>query len=60
LTAAIVQAPAEVTRLLFHDRLPPPRRIGDHAKNVAEEVVYLCEAGKDIRHSPKPADAADA
>jgi phosphate transport system protein len=24
-------------------------RIGDHAKNVAEEVVYLCEA-QDIRH----------
>lgn len=25
-------------------------RIADHAKNVAEEVVYLCEA-RDIRHS---------
>jgi len=25
-------------------------RIADHAKNVAEEVVYLCEA-EDIRHS---------
>jgi phosphate transport system protein len=25
-------------------------RIGDHAKNVAEEVVYLCEA-QDIRHN---------
>src|SRR5208282_5525768 len=25
-------------------------RIADHAKNVAEEVVYLCEA-QDIRHS---------
>jgi phosphate transport system protein len=24
-------------------------RIADHAKNVAEEVVYLCEA-RDIRH----------
>jgi phosphate transport system protein len=24
-------------------------RIADHAKNVAEEVVYLCEA-EDIRH----------
>ena len=27
-------------------------RIADHAKNVAEEVVYLCEA-QDIRHSSK-------
>lgn len=27
-------------------------RIGDHAKNVAEEVVYLCEA-QDIRHPVK-------
>jgi phosphate transport system protein len=26
-------------------------RIADHAKNVAEEVVYLCEA-RDIRHLP--------
>ena len=25
-------------------------RIGDHGKNVAEEVVYLCEA-EDIRHT---------
>jgi phosphate transport system protein len=29
-------------------------RIADHATNVAEEVVYLCEA-KDIRHVKKPA-----
>src|SRR5439155_1046405 len=27
-------------------------RIADHATNVAEEVVYLCEA-LDIRHTPK-------
>jgi phosphate transport system protein len=27
-------------------------RIADHAKNVAEEVVYLCEA-EDIRHAAK-------
>ncbi len=27
-------------------------RIADHAKNVAEEVVYLCEA-QDIRHGPR-------
>ena len=29
-------------------------RIADHAKNVAEEVVYLCEA-EDIRHAGKRA-----
>ncbi len=29
-------------------------RIADHAKNVAEEVVYLCEA-EDIRHRARPA-----
>jgi phosphate transport system protein len=29
-------------------------RIADHAKNVAEEVVYLCEA-QDIRHAGKTA-----
>jgi phosphate transport system protein len=27
-------------------------RIADHAKNVAEEVVYFCEA-RDIRHLGK-------
>jgi phosphate transport system protein len=27
-------------------------RIADHAKNIAEEVVYLCEA-QDIRHNPQ-------
>lgn len=32
-------------------------RIADHAKNVAEEVVYLCEA-EDIRHSGKPQTAS--
>lgn len=31
-------------------------RIGDHAKNVAEDVVFLYE-GQDIRHSEKASDA---
>jgi phosphate transport system protein len=34
-------------------------RIADHAKNVAEEVVYLCEA-QDIRHTAKPPPAPSA
>ena len=29
-------------------------RVADHAKNVAEEVVYLCEA-QDIRHAGRGA-----
>ncbi|MGH7972120.1 MAG: PhoU domain-containing protein [Limisphaerales bacterium] len=31
-------------------------RIADHAKNVAEEVVFLCEA-EDIRHTAKGANS---
>jgi phosphate transport system protein len=33
-------------------------RIADHATNVAEEVVYLCEA-QDIRHTGKGSAASD-
>jgi phosphate transport system protein len=32
-------------------------RIADHGKNIAEEVVYLCEA-QDIRHHAKKPEAA--
>jgi len=34
-------------------------RIADHAKNVAEEVVYLCEA-QDIRHAGKLGTGSDS
>ena len=56
----------ELTRHMMEDRDSIPRclnlitatrsleRIADHAKNVAEEVVYLCEA-QDIRHAGKTA-----
>lgn len=55
----------ELTRYMMENRESIPRclnlmivtrsleRIADHAKNMAEEVVYLCEA-QDIRHTGKP------
>jgi len=53
LTALIVQSPDNTTRCLnlmaISKRL---ERVGDHAKNIAEEVVYLHEA-TDIRHTQR-------
>jgi phosphate transport system protein len=47
----MVESPDAITRCLnlmvIAKRL---ERIADHATNVAEEVVYLCEA-QDIRHT---------
>jgi phosphate transport system protein len=55
---------AALTQHMMNDREGIPRclnlmitsrsleRIADHATNVAEEVVYLCDA-QDIRHVPK-------
>jgi len=46
----MIAAPDTVTRCLNVMVISKSlERIGDHAKNVAEEVVYLCEA-QDIRH----------
>lgn len=54
LTSFIAENPANITRALnlmaISKRI---ERIGDHAKNIAEEVVYLSEA-RDIRHTNKP------
>lgn len=53
LTALIAESPANATRCInlmaISKRL---ERVGDHAKNIAEEVVYLNEA-RDIRHTQR-------
>jgi len=60
LAQQMIQDPNSVTRCLSLMIISKSlERIADHAKNVAEEVVYLCEA-RDIRHSgaPEPPPAA--
>jgi phosphate transport system protein len=53
----MTQSPDNITRCLNLMVVAKSlERIADHAKNVAEEVVFLCEA-EDIRHSGKPAAA---
>jgi phosphate transport system protein len=59
----------QLTEHMMNDRDSIPRclhlmivsrsleRIADHAKNVAEEVVYLCEA-QDIRHTAGASDTS--
>jgi phosphate transport system protein len=47
----MIQSPETINRCLHLMVVAKSlERIADHAKNVAEEVVYLCEA-EDIRHS---------
>jgi len=63
LAEQMIQHPDSVTRCLSLMVISKSlERIADHAKNVAEEVVYLCEA-RDIRHSgpqgPAPGAPAD-
>jgi phosphate transport system protein len=50
LTSFMVEDPATITRCLSLMSVAHNlERIGDHATNIAEEVVYLYE-GRDIRH----------
>jgi phosphate transport system protein len=50
LAELMVQSPETIARCLHLMVIAKSlERIADHAKNVAEEVVYLCEA-EDIRH----------
>ena len=52
LAGQMIEDPDTVTRCLSVMVISKSlERIADHAKNVAEEVVYLCEA-RDIRHLP--------
>lgn len=51
LTSYMIENPGTITRSLLLMRVARNlERIGDHATNIAEEVVYLCEA-RDIRHA---------
>jgi phosphate transport system protein len=51
----MVKSPDSVTRCLHYMVVAKSlERIADHATNIAEEVVYLCEA-QDIRHTGKGA-----
>lgn len=50
LSSYMVENPATITRCLSLMTVSKAlERIADHATNIAEEVVYLCEA-RDIRH----------
>jgi phosphate transport system protein len=52
LASYMVERPATITRCLNLMTISKSlERIGDHATNIAEEVVYLHE-GEDIRHDP--------
>ena len=51
LASYMVESPPHITRCLnFMVVSKCLERIGDHATNIAEEVVYVYE-GRDIRHS---------
>ena len=54
LLAHVATDPATVTRVLpLTSVCRYLERIGDHAKNLAEEVVYMVRA-QDVRHRPPP------
>lgn len=60
LVARMMERPDNITRCLqFMVVSKSLERIADHAKNVAEEVVYLCEA-QDIRHTKNMRAASSA
>ena len=53
LASYMIERPSTITRCLNLMTISKSiERIGDHATNIAEEVVYLFE-GEDIRHNPE-------
>jgi len=53
LASYMVERPSTISRCLHLMTISKSlERIGDHATNIAEEVVYLHE-GEDIRHDPR-------
>ena len=53
LASYMVERPSTITRCLNLMTISKSlERVGDHATNIAEDVVYLHE-GEDIRHDPK-------
>jgi phosphate transport system protein len=60
LASFMIERPATITRCLNLMTISKTiERIADHAKNIAEEVVYLYE-GRDIRHQNKVAPVVSA
>jgi phosphate transport system protein len=54
LASYMIEAPSNISRCLHLMTISKSlERIADHAKNIAEEAVYLYEA-RDIRHSGRP------
>ena len=55
LSSYMVENPATISRCLNLMTVAKSlERVADHATNIAEEVVYLCEA-RDIRHEANQA-----
>jgi phosphate transport system protein len=60
LLAIMMESPANIQRAQHLITVAKSlERIADHAKNIAEEVVYLCEA-EDIRHTQSKHNAPTA
>jgi phosphate transport system protein len=58
LISYMIENPQNITRCLHLMVISKSlERVADHAKNLAEEIIYLLE-GRDVRHPPKASAAA--